>query len=184
MLTRPAPMRSCRGPTHPITEFWSLPLSARPGTIVRNTRHGILVHHAPLSEYFALVSYLLFQSLTKFLLFCFVCGHEIQYAPTQICTQSRSQSHARAHTLRYYGVRFFRGIGECGVGVAPQVTFSSCYSTSVTRAYDFLAYEIDKMDISQNSWMTEGCGKLSVVDPVRKKRERRALRRQIGRAHV
>ena len=50
--------------------------------------------------------------------------------------------------------------GDCGVGIAPEVTMSSCLLGTMNRE-EMLVYELDSFDISQNSWAFEGCGPLS-----------------------
>mmetsp|Transcript_29477 Transcript_29477/g.33081 ORF Transcript_29477/g.33081 Transcript_29477/m.33081 type:complete len:892 (-) Transcript_29477:118-2793(-) len=57
---------------------------------------------------------------------------------------------------------------NCGVGIAPEVTLSSCQS-STTLLPELLTYKLDQMDISQNSWAVEGCGPLSSFDPNRRR---------------
>ena len=56
---------------------------------------------------------------------------------------------------------------ECGVGIAPQVTLSSCNNGGFMSFPELLTYKLDQMDISQNSWAFEGCGKNSNLDPER-----------------
>jgi len=52
---------------------------------------------------------------------------------------------------------------ECSVGIAPQVTLSSCVFTTVTergtvaKNRTWLAHKVDQMDISQNSYGTVPC---------------------------
>ena len=54
----------------------------------------------------------------------------------------------------------FNFIEDCGVGIAPEVTMSSCIVGLMDRE-EMLVYRLDTFDISQNSWAYEGCGRLS-----------------------
>ena len=51
----------------------------------------------------------------------------------------------------------------------------------MSHANQWLSYEIDKMDISQNSWAVQGCGAISFLEPNRKNRERKRERRSLRR---
>ena len=68
---------------------------------------------------------------------------------------------------------------NCGVGIAPEVTFSSCSSVYAPSIPELLTYKLDQMDISQNSWAVEGCGENSRHDPNRRRRMSRRTNRNL-----
>lgn len=45
----------------------------------------------------------------------------------------------------------------CGVGIAPNVTLSSCFFNTMQTLADLYTYKLDSFDISQNSWGREAC---------------------------
>ena len=47
--------------------------------------------------------------------------------------------------------------GVCGVGIAPQVTLSSCYGLGDPETQTFLSEKVDQMDISSNSIGVDAC---------------------------
>jgi hypothetical protein len=49
------------------------------------------------------------------------------------------------------------GNGVCGVGIAPNVTMSSCYFNSNHEFAELFIYKLEMFDISQNSWGRDTC---------------------------
>ena len=54
-------------------------------------------------------------------------------------------------------------LDNCGVGIAPNVTLSICKRSNNVEDLDFMEYNIESIDISQNSWAYEGCGGLAYI---------------------
>jgi hypothetical protein len=77
------------------------------------------------------------------------------------------------------------GNDQCAVGIAPEVTFSTCRPpTNITSMLDgpslstvFLAYNVDTMDVSQNSWSATLDDRITSAVP--QKVELRRRRRRI-----
>eukprot|EP00934_Nitzschia_sp_Nitz4_P002403 Nitzschia sp. Nitz4//scaffold272_size25479//3836//8863//NITZ4_008307-RA/size25479-processed-gene-0.9-mRNA-1//-1//CDS//3329545219//2398//frame0 len=74
------------------------------------------------------------------------------YEPPEDVLASTTASHGTSVAAILGGAR---NNGKCSVGIAPDVTLSSCYAFTVGD--QILDYNLDAFDISQNSYGNDGC---------------------------